>query len=154
MLITYHYINVTVITHICSPALHFNHRLIQTVSFYWLPPADYIICLTSSTFSGNINSYFSCFEPISLFLLATSDPTCSLDLFPPNGWYGLQPLLLNLTVTRACWRVFTHWQGCTAWMIITAAPLANLSRKLMAPYTKAPLCCRDRHGRGCDDGPQ
>lgn len=30
-----------------------------------------------------------------------------------------------------------------AWIIITATPLASLSVKLIAPYTNAPLCCRE-----------
>lgn len=38
--------------------------------------------------------------------------------------------------------VCTNWQGCIAWIIMTATPLPSLSVKLMAPYTNAPLCCR------------
>ena len=41
----------------------------------------------------------------------------------------------------------THEQGCRLWMAMTASPLATLSEKLMAPYTKAPLCWGDT-GRG------
>lgn len=42
-----------------------------------------------------------------------------------------------------CVGVHTDGHGCIAWIIITASPLASLSVKLIAPYTNAPLCCKE-----------
>ena len=55
---------------------------------------------------------------------------------------------LSLT-TASCQKKYTYspkeLQGWNIWISWTAIPLDNLSVKLMAPYTKAPVSCQIRN---------
>lgn len=48
----------------------------------------------------------------------------------------------NTSITRR--RRLTHLMSWTAWITMTVTPFETLSKKLMAPKTKAPLDCQDK----------